>query len=47
VVARLTEPDAAALSAGQAMHLVLTDIGPAEGDRVVSWAFAPDADDAR
>ena len=47
VVTRLTQPDAAALSAGQAMHLVVTDIGPAEGDRVVSWAFAPDGDDER
>jgi uncharacterized OB-fold protein len=47
VVTRLTEPDAAALSAGQATHLVITDIGPAEGDRVVSWAFAPDGHDER
>jgi uncharacterized protein len=47
VVTRLTEPDAAALSAGQPMHLVVTDIGPAERDRVVSWAFAPDGHDQR
>jgi uncharacterized OB-fold protein len=45
VITRLTEPDAAALRAGQPMRLVLTDVGPAGKDRVVSWAFAPTGGD--
>lgn len=42
VVTLLTEPDASDLAAGQVMRLVLTDVGAPGGDRVVSWAFAPD-----
>jgi uncharacterized OB-fold protein len=41
VVTRITEPDPAALSAGQEMHLVLDEIGERDGDAVVTWAFAP------
>lgn len=46
VVTRLTEPDVDALSAGAAMHLVLTDVGGTD-DRIVSWAFAPGGSDDR
>jgi len=41
VITRLTEADAAALSAGQPMHLVLTAVSGPGDDEVVSWAFAP------
>jgi uncharacterized OB-fold protein len=44
VVTRLTETDAATLSAGQPMHLVLTDVSGAKEDPVFSWAFAPAGD---
>jgi uncharacterized protein len=47
VVTRLTEADVVALSAGTPMHLVLTDVGGSNGDRIVSWAFAPDGSDHR
>ena len=41
VVTRITEPDAAALRAGQEMRLVLDEVGGRDGQDVVSWAFAP------
>jgi uncharacterized OB-fold protein len=43
VVTRLTVPDAAALHAGQAMRLVLDDVGDAGQGPLLSWAFAPEA----
>lgn len=43
VVTRLTEPDPEALHAGQAMRLVLDDIGDGSGGAKLSWAFAPEA----
>ncbi len=42
VVTRLTEPDPAALHAGQAMRLVLDDVGDGAAEPVLSWAFAPE-----
>jgi uncharacterized protein len=41
VVTRITEPDHAALSEGQEMHVVLDEIGERDGEVVVTWAFAP------
>jgi len=43
VVTRLTEPDAGALHAGQAVHLVLDEVGGGAEGGLLSWAFAPDA----
>jgi hypothetical protein len=42
VVTRLTESDPAALHAGQAMRLVLDDVGAGAGEPVLSWAFGPE-----
>jgi uncharacterized protein len=42
VVTRLTEPDPAALHVGQAMRLVLDDVGDGAAEPVLSWAFAPE-----
>ncbi len=41
VITRITEPDAAALRAGQEMRLVLDEVGHHDGNALVSWAFAP------
>ncbi len=41
VVTRITEPDVTALHPGQAMRLVVDEVGERDGDTVVSWAFAP------
>jgi uncharacterized OB-fold protein len=43
VITRLTEPDAAALHAGQSMRLVVDEVGEDEDGAVTSWAFAPEA----
>ena len=43
VVTRLTEPDPGALHAGQAMRLVLDDVGGGAEGAVLSWAFAPES----
>jgi uncharacterized OB-fold protein len=42
LVSRLTETDTAALSFGQPVELVVDEVGVTdEGDRLVTWAFAP------
>jgi uncharacterized OB-fold protein len=42
VVTRITETDPAALSFGQPVELVVDEVGATdEGDRLVTWAFAP------
>ena len=47
VVSRLTETDSDLLRQGQAVHLVLTEVGEEEGMQMVSWAFAPSGTDHR
>jgi uncharacterized OB-fold protein len=44
VVTRLTEPDPSRMHAGQAMRLVLDDVGEGEGGALLSWAFAPESE---